>query len=118
MMRIAHQTAALRGWLALALAMLAIVFQALVLAPHVHAAGPAEQAGYALPHSDDAPEALAACAFCRHGASSRLFTTAPDIVLTAPLADTERTSPHFADQSITRPPSLAWRSRAPPLELC
>lgn len=117
MMRIAHHAAAIRGGLALALAMLAIVFQALVLAPHVHAAAPTEVAGYSLPHSDEAPEALAACAFCRHGASSRLFTAAPDTALAAPIAHALDAPPGFADQSITRAPSLAWRSRAPPLPL-
>ncbi len=117
MTRIAHHAAAIRGSLALALALLAIVFQALVLAPHVHAAGPAEDAGYALPHTDEAPDALAACALCRHGAAARALLTPPDITLPPPPAPAAHASALFADLSITRPPVLAWRSRAPPSPL-
>lgn len=114
---LAHRAQGFRGGFALALAMLAIIFQTLVLAPHVHAAAPAEDAGYHLPHTDEAPDALAACALCRHAASARALITPPDIALPTPPPASARALVVFADTSITRAPSLAWRSRAPPLSL-
>ncbi|MCR6644968.1 MAG: hypothetical protein NVV62_10915 [Terricaulis sp.] len=114
MTALAHRASGIRGGFALALAMLAIVFQTLVLAPHVHAAAPAEEAGYHLPHTDEAPDALAACALCRHAASARALITPPELALPAPPAPLPHAHALFADTSITRAPSLAWRSRAPP----
>ena len=114
-----HATAAHRaretgfwGRLPLLLAMLAIAVQALVLQPHAHATAPTHhEFASASAHSHDA--GLAACAICQTAASARVFTAPPEVVLPL-LTHALARAPFIADQSVTRTPLLAWRSRAPP----
>ena len=105
------------GRLPLLMAMLAIAMQCFVLAPHVHAAGPAGEAALSNhAHADDAQSALA-CATCRVAASARIHTAPPEIGLTPPPARAALMAPCASDQSVRLTPAPAWRSRAPPLSL-
>lgn len=103
------------GRLPLLLAMLAIAVQALVLQPHAHVASPGQHEISAVSgHAADS--ALAACAICQTAASARVFTAPPAIILPT-RTHTLAHAPFAADQSVTRTPMMAWRSRAPPSAL-
>jgi hypothetical protein len=96
--------------------MLAIVAQALLLQPHVHALAAADaQAAISAP-ADHAPQALAECAICRLAASTQLFTPPPQQALPDFTRFVARAAA-YADLSVTLTPTPAWRSRAPPLSL-
>lgn len=103
------------GRLPLLLAMLAIAMQALVLQPHAHATAPGQHEISAV-SSHAADSALTACAICQTAASARVFTAPPALALTA-RDHAMAHAPQAADQSVTRTPLMAWRSRAPPSAL-